>query len=109
MEVESGALGTVPESGESKWGRVAEIIRKLKLTAGDNVRAADVLNVKTPKQEKISFPVVTSSPRLRGRQAFSDLLMRLERDRHRELESLAGRNAVSKFSQRGRLQVHLHF
>ncbi|CAN7103971.1 hypothetical protein BRARA_E00939 [Brassica rapa] len=107
VEVESGALGTVPESGESKWGRVAEIIRKLKLTAGDNVRAADVLNIKTPKQEKSSFRAVTCSPRLRGRQAFSDLLMRLERDRHRELESLAGRNAVSKFSQRGRLQSML--
>ncbi|KAG2326769.1 hypothetical protein Bca52824_009497 [Brassica carinata] len=33
--------------------------------------------------------------------------MRLERDRHRELESLAGRNAVSKFTQRGRLQSML--
>ncbi|KAH0883020.1 hypothetical protein HID58_059116 [Brassica napus] len=107
VEIESGALGTVPDPGESKWGRVAEIIRKLKLTAGDNVGAADVLNVKTPKQEKSSFPVVTCSPRLRGRQAFSDLLMRLERDRHRELESLAGRNAVSKFTQRGRLQSML--
>lgn len=106
VEIESGAaLGTVLDSGESKWGRVSEIIHKLKLTAGDNVRPAGMLNVKTPKQEKNSFPVVSCSPRLRGRQAFSDLLMRLERDRHRELETLVERNAVSKFSQRGRLQV----
>ncbi|KAF8110161.1 hypothetical protein N665_0086s0002 [Sinapis alba] len=107
VEIESGSLGTVLDSGESKWGRVAEIIRKLKLTVGDNVGAADMLNVKTPVSEKSSFTVVTCSPRLRGRQAFSDLLMRLERDRHRELETLVGRNAVSKFSQRGRLQSML--
>ncbi|KAJ4891666.1 RING/U-box superfamily protein [Raphanus sativus] len=107
VEIESGSLGKVSDSGESKWGRVSEIIRKLKLTAGDNVRPAGMLNVKTPKQEKNSSPVVACSPRLRGRQAFSDLLMRLERDRHRELETLVGRNAVSKFSQRGRLQSML--
>ncbi|KAJ0240041.1 RING/U-box superfamily protein [Hirschfeldia incana] len=107
VEIEPGALGTVPDPGESKWGRVAEIIRKLKLTAGDNVGAAGMLKIKTPVSDKGSFPVVTCSPRLRGRQAFSDLLMRLERDRHRELETLVGRNAVSKFTQRGRLQSML--
>ncbi|KAL0721081.1 hypothetical protein Bca4012_035680 [Brassica carinata] len=107
VEIESGALGTVLDPGESKWGRVAEIIRKLKLTAVDNVGAVGMLSVKTPVSEKSSFPVVICSPRLRGRQAFADLLMRLERDRHRELESLVERNAVSKFSQRGRLQSML--
>ncbi|CAH8357964.1 unnamed protein product [Eruca vesicaria subsp. sativa] len=107
VEVDSGDLNTVLDSGESKWGRVAEIIRKLKINAGDNVGGAEMVKVKTPKQEKSCFPVVTCSPRLRGRQAFSDLLMRLERDRHRELETLVGRNAVSKFTQRGRLQSML--
>ncbi|XP_009141411.1 uncharacterized protein LOC103865364 isoform X2 [Brassica rapa] len=102
VEIESETLHSVPDSGESKWGRVAEIIRRLKLTAGDNVGAVE----KTSLPEKSIFPVV-SSPRLRGRQAFTDLLTRLERERHRELESLLERNAVSKFPQRGRLQSML--
>ncbi|KAH0886816.1 hypothetical protein HID58_062912 [Brassica napus] len=102
VEIESETLHSVPDSGESKWGRVAEIIRRLKLTAGDNVGAV----AKTYLPEKSIFPVV-SSPRLRGRQAFSDLLARLERDRHLELDSLLERNAVSKFPQRGRLQSML--
>ncbi|CAF1867252.1 unnamed protein product [Brassica napus] len=102
VEIESETLHSVPDSGESKWGRVAEIIRRLKLTAGDNVGAVE----KTSLPEKSNFPVV-SSPRLRGRQAFTDLLTRIERDRRRELQSLLERNAVSKFPQRGRLQSML--
>ena len=100
VEIESETLHSVLDSGESKWGRVAEIIRRLKLTAGDNVGAV----AKTYLPEKSIFLVV-SSPRLRGRQAFSDLFARLEQDRHLELDSLLERNAVSKFPQRGRLQV----
>ena len=45
------------------------------------------------------------SPRIRGRQAFTDLLMQLERDRQREIDTLAERRAVSRFTQRGRIQV----
>lgn len=105
VEIASGTLNSVSDSGESKWGRVAEMIRRLSneqklTTAGDNVGVVD-----TPKTEKSSFPVVTCSPRIRGRQALSDLLVHLERERHRELESLLKRNAVSRFPQRGRLQV----
>lgn len=117
VEIESRTLNSVSDDGESKCGGVADIIRRLKLTAGDNGGAVDVPIVKTPTScvssrsssvsEKSSFPVITCSPRLRGRQAFSDLLTHLERDRNRELESLLGRNAVSRFPQRGRLQVHL--
>ncbi|XP_023919347.2 uncharacterized protein LOC112030901 [Quercus suber] len=44
------------------------------------------------------------SPRIRGRQAFTDLLMQLERDRQREIDTLAERRAVSRFTQRGRIQ-----
>ncbi|GMH31031.1 hypothetical protein Nepgr_032874 [Nepenthes gracilis] len=44
------------------------------------------------------------SPRLRGRQAIIDLFMRMERDRRKEIEGLAARQAVSKFQQRGRIQ-----
>ncbi|KAL1200432.1 putative E3 ubiquitin-protein ligase XBOS34 [Cardamine amara subsp. amara] len=111
VEIESKTLNTVSDSGESKWGRVAEIIRRLsneqKLTVGGNGGAVEKPIVKTSTPEKSSFPVVTSSPRLRGRQAYSDLLVRLERDRHHELKSLLERNAVSRFPQRGRLQSML--
>ncbi|EOA28690.1 hypothetical protein CARUB_v10024916mg [Capsella rubella] len=107
VEIESRTLISVSDFSESKWGRVGEMIRRLsneqKLTARDNVGA-----IHTPATtEKRSFPVVTCSPRIRGRQALSDLLVHLERERHRELESLLGRNAVSRFSQRGRLQSML--
>ncbi|XP_010509688.1 PREDICTED: uncharacterized protein LOC104786063 [Camelina sativa] len=106
-EIESRTVGSVPDSGESKWGRVGEMIRRLsneqKLTPRDNVGAVD--SPKTTEQR--SCPVVTCSPRIRGRQALSDLLVHMVRERHRELESLHGRNAVSRFPQRGRLQSML--
>lgn len=51
------------------------------------------------------FSQLTCIPRVRGRQAFADLLIRLERDRLAELDSLVERKAVSRFSQRGRIQV----
>ncbi|GAB2241316.1 hypothetical protein Droror1_Dr00018091 [Drosera rotundifolia] len=50
---------------------------------------------------------VGHSPRLRGRQAIIELFMRVERERHKEIEGLAARQAVSKFSQRGRIQATL--
>ncbi|ONI11679.1 hypothetical protein PRUPE_4G120300 [Prunus persica] len=57
------------------------------------------------EQQHKGFCQVISSPRMiRGRQAFTDLLMHLERDRHRELETIVDRRAVSRFSQRGRIQ-----
>ncbi|XP_056863787.1 uncharacterized protein LOC108853323 isoform X2 [Raphanus sativus] len=102
VEIESETLHSVPDSGESKWGRVADIIRRLKLTAGDNVGAVDMPVAKTYLPE-----FACSARRLRGRQAFTYLLTRLERERYRELESLLERNAVSKFPQRGRLQSML--
>lgn len=52
-----------------------------------------------------AFPLVTRSLQLRGRPAFNDLLMQFENDRHGELKNLAERGTVSKFSQRGRIQV----
>ncbi|GAB4840839.1 hypothetical protein Ancab_021599 [Ancistrocladus abbreviatus] len=53
---------------------------------------------------QMGFHPVVSSPRLRGRQAIADLFMRLERERQREIDGLAARQAVSKFPQRGRIQ-----
>ncbi|XP_010478528.1 PREDICTED: uncharacterized protein LOC104757479 [Camelina sativa] len=112
---------TVDVESESKWGRVADLVRRLgiedkKLTIGDSGGDGGVSILRTPRpcsssssssSEKSSFPVVSFSPRIRGRQAFTDLLMQMERDRHRELDSLLERNAVSRFTQRGRLQSML--
>ncbi|XP_010460903.1 PREDICTED: uncharacterized protein LOC104741695 [Camelina sativa] len=107
---------TVDVESESKWGRVADLVRRLgiedkKLTTGDSGGDGG-LSILRPcssssSSEKSSFPVVSFSPRIRGRQAFTDLLMQMERDRHRELNSLLERNAVSRFTQRGRLQSML--
>lgn len=43
--------------------------------------------------------------RLRGRQALIDLLMRIERERQRELQGLLEHRAVSDFAHRNRIQV----
>ncbi|XP_027343299.1 uncharacterized protein LOC113855868 [Abrus precatorius] len=59
---------------------------------------------KPKQQEHRAFAHVISSPRIRGRQAFNDLLMQFESNRHGELNNLARRGAVSKFTQRGRIQ-----
>ncbi|GMN27589.1 hypothetical protein TIFTF001_050475 [Ficus carica] len=47
------------------------------------------------------------SPRIRGRQAFADLLMQMEKERHGELNVLIERKAVSRFAQKGRIQSML--
>ncbi|KAK9937268.1 hypothetical protein M0R45_014069 [Rubus argutus] len=56
-------------------------------------------------EHKGGYSQVISSPRIRGRQAFADLLMQLERDRHRELDTLVDRKPVSRFPQRGRTRI----
>ncbi|KAJ0263734.1 hypothetical protein HA466_0022010 [Hirschfeldia incana] len=45
--------------------------------------------------------------RLRGRQAFVDLLMRIEQERQRELQDLLEHHAVSDFAHRNRIQLLL--
>ncbi|CAH8382098.1 unnamed protein product [Eruca vesicaria subsp. sativa] len=101
VETESRSHGSVSDSG-----RVADLIRKL--SNEEKVITGGLSFIRTPRPyiSSSSFPMVVScSPRLRGRQAFTDLLMRMEQDRHRELDWLLERNAVSRFSQRGRLQI----
>lgn len=44
-------------------------------------------------------------PRLRGRQARLDLIMRMVRERERELQGLSEHHAVSAFAHRNRIQV----
>ncbi|XP_045823999.1 uncharacterized protein LOC123916563 [Trifolium pratense] len=98
---------------ESEKSKVADIIKRLYVdndqelsngAASSPFRERDC--VSTPKQlmEHKSFGKVRSHPRIRGRQAFNDLMTHFECDRHGELNNLAERGAVSKFTQRGRIQ-----
>ncbi|KAJ0233091.1 hypothetical protein HA466_0285440 [Hirschfeldia incana] len=108
-EIESRSQSSVSDSC-----RVADLIRRLSNEA-KLISGGGLSTIRTPRpcisswssslENKSSFPMVT--PRIRGRQAFTDLLMQMERDRHRELDSLLERNAVSRFTQRGRLQSML--
>ncbi|XWS62317.1 hypothetical protein CRYUN_Cryun06bG0000700 [Craigia yunnanensis] len=107
------------DAGESERVRIVDIIKRL--TNGredaddhehsDNVtdsQSGEYKHASTSDQtEQRCFSQVVNSPRLRGRQAFNDLLSQIERDKNRELDSLVERQAVSKFSQRGRLQSML--
>ncbi|XP_068323350.1 uncharacterized protein [Pyrus communis] len=108
--------------------RVADIIRRLKMTAQCPLSSSDDNDQQSctnasPSRERDcerlfgsdqteqlhkGFSQVISSPRMiRGRQAFADLLMHLERDRHKELDTLVDRRAVSRFSHKGRIQSML--
>lgn len=56
-----------------------------------------------PEENRQAY-VNRNALRLRGRQAILDLLMRVERERQRELERLLEHRAVSDFSHRNRIQ-----
>ncbi|CAN4078534.1 unnamed protein product [Withania somnifera] len=119
----------VNDNKDSEKLRVADIIRKLATSNGEenhenenncSTNAAPLATgeclprIKTSldhseqQQQQRSFIPVLHSPRiLRGRQALSELLLQMKRDRLRELETLRERKAVSKFQQRGRIQALL--
>lgn len=111
-------------SSESDRVSVADIIKKLTATSqtqssppssgdendhegcgGGSVASSPRKDFAPELSEQRAFPQVTCSTRIRGRRAFNDLLMQLERDRHGELKNLAERGTVSKFAQKGRIQV----
>ncbi|XP_055808175.1 uncharacterized protein LOC129876707 [Solanum dulcamara] len=110
----------VEDVKESERLGVADIIKKLKFDTGNNnhsnnnvvvaIDGALLPCVRTSikdhsEVQRCNFSPVLSSPRfIRGRQALSDLLLQMERDRKRELEGLVERKVVSKFQQRGRIQ-----
>lgn len=93
---------------------VANIIKRLQTQNDDNDHegcggtssVADSPSAAENSEQRV-FPQVTCTPRVRGRKAFDDLLMKLEQDRHGELKNLSERGAVSKFTQRGRIQVKI--
>jgi hypothetical protein len=127
----SSSQGRKSDAGENEKVRVADIIKRLASAyqtptpvtsrSDDNDHGHGHSSVQaSPTRERSSLPEqmehrlfsqAINSPRIRGRQAFTDLLMHLERDRHRELETLVERRPVSRFTQKGRIQVNyfIHF
>ncbi|KAJ8551473.1 hypothetical protein K7X08_021488 [Anisodus acutangulus] len=67
---------------------------------GDRVREGSVVDHEEAQPEHIRRDML----RLRGRQALLDLLMRIERERQRELQGLLEHRAVSDFAHRNRIQ-----
>ncbi|KAF5475365.1 hypothetical protein F2P56_007174 [Juglans regia] len=122
----SSTQGQNSDVGESEGVKVADIIQKLissnqtqislhsSWSSGEYDHGLSSLHgsphsehERLPLWDKVEHRVlhkVMISPRIRGRQAFKDLLMQLQRDRHRELDTLVERRAVSGFTQRGRIQ-----
>ncbi|KAG8385054.1 hypothetical protein BUALT_Bualt03G0001600 [Buddleja alternifolia] len=90
--------------------RVSDIIRKLKVGCESPPPRVKTTSSPDQSEQRCFSPVAAvSSPRIRGRQAYNDLLMQMERDRKNELQGLGARKAVSKFSHRGRIQALLRF
>nr|XP_043633306.1 uncharacterized protein LOC122604476 [Erigeron canadensis] len=101
--------------------RVVDIVKKLsreeELAAshGGNVNASlppirTTLKHRHIEGEQKGFKGVKVSKHLvRGRQAFNNFLMQMERDKLHELKWLVERKSVSKFSYRGKIQASLRF
>lgn len=70
----------------------------------DQVREGSVADQEEGQPEHIRRDML----RLRGRQALLDLLVRIERERQRELQGLLEHRAVSDFAHRNRIQVGYH-
>ncbi|XP_031132273.1 uncharacterized protein LOC116033654 [Ipomoea triloba] len=122
MSAPPSIRGRDSDATESERVRVIDIIKKLTSSGGEESHdrehsaSAAALSesvpplprVKTSAAEHGCFcPLVPSPRKIRGRRAFNDLLMQMERERVRELEGLSGRKAVSKFQQKGRIQAML--
>lgn len=99
--------GRDSDATENERLRVADIIRKL---TEDRISCDPLPHVRTSsdQSEQRCFSPVINSPRMiRGRQAFQDLFLKMERDRHNELRGLEACRAVSRYSHRGRIQALL--
>lgn len=89
--------------------RVVDTVRKLSIeeeelaasrAATNNLDGHHVVG-----ENRCFSPVIGKTRLIRGRQPFNDFLYVMEQDRLRELESLTQRKPVSKFPNRGRIQV----
>ncbi|XP_073135949.1 uncharacterized protein [Henckelia pumila] len=99
--------GRDSDATENERLRVADIIKKL---TDDRITCDSLPHVRTSldQSEQRCFSPVINSPRMiRGRQAFQDLFLQMERDRNNELRGLEACKAVSKYSHRGRIQALL--
>ncbi|KAH6776194.1 hypothetical protein C2S52_013755 [Perilla frutescens var. hirtella] len=127
----SSIRGRDSDATESERLRVADIIRKLtpneagstvsprtsldhvdmscfsRSSSGISTTSHRVRNSLDHQTDIRSRPPIASSPRIRGRQAYIDLLVQVERDRRKELQGLHARKPVSHFSHRGRIQAVL--
>ncbi|KAE8712903.1 hypothetical protein F3Y22_tig00110221pilonHSYRG00046 [Hibiscus syriacus] len=92
---------------ETERVRIVDIIKKLKNGEHEHSNKEHKHCSTSDQAERRCFSMVRNTPLLRGRQAVHDLLKQIERDKKRELDSLVQHHAVSKFSQRGRLQLML--
>ncbi|KAJ6393328.1 hypothetical protein OIU77_022738 [Salix suchowensis] len=102
------------DAGEPEKVKIVDIIRRLTCDGNDHDQnlnsAGDCLSRErrnssgSDRTEQKVLSQVVNSPKIRGRQAFNDLLLQMEQERHRELGWLGERQAVSKFAQRGRIQ-----
>ncbi|CAI9090709.1 OLC1v1025536C3 [Oldenlandia corymbosa var. corymbosa] len=99
------------DATEKDKTRVADIIKKLSSNGENhndlNHQSLPRVRTSVDKPDLRTFSPVACTPRIRGRQAFADVLMHMERDRLRELEGLADSKAVSRFSHKGRIQAML--
>ncbi|KAF7801315.1 RING/U-box superfamily protein [Senna tora] len=82
-------------------------LTKLRVRPNNNNNSSMTMLTEPKAAQHTSFLHVLSSPRIRGRRAFTDLLMHMERERYGELKLLGQKAAVSKFSQKGRIQSML--
>ncbi|KAG8635733.1 hypothetical protein MANES_16G058900v8 [Manihot esculenta] len=102
------------DAGENERVRVADIIKRLTSESADHKQGNSVGDPPSRRHsygsdqaEVKALSRVTSLPKIKGRQALNDLLFQMEKERQRELVSLAERQSVSRFSQRGRVQSML--
>lgn len=110
----SASPGRDFDTAENERIRVGDIIRKLS-SNGEEQHDRDqaifhesslpCIRTFMDQSEQRPFAPFYCSPLIRGRQAFSDFQMQMERERHKELYALSETKAVSKFSHRGRIQV----
>ncbi|WCJ19222.1 RING/U-box superfamily protein [Euphorbia peplus] len=95
-----------------EWVQMASQQRGTRGTRRDNQAAGPNTQVDTERVREGSAPDHDGQPentqrdmlRLRGRQALIDLLVRVERERQRELQGLLEHRAVSDFAHRNRIQ-----
>ncbi|WCJ33281.1 RING/U-box superfamily protein [Euphorbia peplus] len=103
------------EAAESERVRITDIIKKLKCENGGNENdPGGSICEPSPRRisdagdpKSFSLVVNVNSLKIRGRQAYQDLLVQMEQERKKEINSVVDRHSVSKFPHRGRIQSML--